>query len=233
MKAARQHRFLILTKRAARMREFLWRWTGACLPLPNVWVGVSVENQEAANSRVPHLLETPAAVRWISAEPLLGPVNLRAFPSRERGRTLDALTGRLSAHPLTGARATTPSSPRIDWIVAGGETGPHATPCHPDWARGLRNQAQSAGVPFFWKSWGDWAPVRRMTALRPREDAGQVVRVPVSSAASPFGFLTVAVGEDAQDDAGEVDVLERLGRKRAGRELDGRTHDEMPEVARG
>jgi protein gp37 len=96
--------------------------------LPNVWLGVSVEGQQWADVRIPLLLDTPAAVRWISAEPLLGPINL-------------------NESWLTG-------SPPVDWVVVGGESGPNARPMHPDWARSLRDRCAAAGVPFFFKQAG-------------------------------------------------------------------------------
>jgi protein gp37 len=103
-------------------------------PLPNVWAGVSVEDQSTADERIPLLLQTPAAVRWVSAEPLLGPVDLRDFD--------DGLWRRSDAC--------------LDWVVVGGESGPSARPIHPDWARSLRDQCAEAGVPFLFKQWGDF-----------------------------------------------------------------------------
>lgn len=154
MASAPRHTFQVLTKRHGRMRSLLsseefrlavqrriphagaspyvaayWKaW-----PLPNVWLGVSVEDQKRADLRIPALLDTPAAVRWISAEPLLGPV--------------DIING-LGDSWLTG----------IDWIVAGGESGPGSRPMHPDWARSLRDQCEVAGVPFLFKQWGSHRP---------------------------------------------------------------------------
>lgn len=108
---------------------------------PALWLGVSVENQEAADLRVPNLLATPAAVRWISAEPLLGPVSFRWAmwaPVRNAGH-LDGLKG-------------------IDWMVVGGESGSKARPMKEAWALALRDQCAEAGVCFFFKQWGEWQP---------------------------------------------------------------------------
>lgn len=103
-------------------------------PLPNVWIGTSVENQSWADNRIPTLLEIPAARRFVSAEPLIGPVELDD---------------------------TWLSGPdRIDWLIVGGESGPTARPMHPNWARSLRTQCAAAGTPFFFKQWGGWAPAR-------------------------------------------------------------------------
>ncbi len=98
--------------------------------LPNVWLGVSVENQKAADERIPLLLETPAAVRFLSCEPLLGPVSLEYDGLRE-----------------------------LDWVICGGESGPGARPMHPDWARALRDQCATAAVAFFHKQNGEYASV--------------------------------------------------------------------------
>ncbi len=151
MAEARQHTFQILTKRPGRMRSLLrsatfWAafWaagvhdrTGldvSSSPLSNVWLGVSVENQKWADVRIPVLLDTPAAVRFLSCEPLLGPVDLAW---REDG---------------PDGEASFPAG--IDWVIVGGESGPGARPMHPDWARSLRDQCQNAGVPFFMKQTG-------------------------------------------------------------------------------
>ena len=117
-------------------------------PLPNVWLGVSVENQAAADERIPLLLQTPATVRFGSCEPLLGPVNLEELPSVSGvGRYLSALS---NAGVDPGAEIAT----KLDWVICGGESGPGARPMHPDWARLLRDQCKSADVAFFMKQMG-------------------------------------------------------------------------------
>lgn len=121
-------------------------------PLKNLWLGVSVEDQKTANERIPLLLQTPAVVRWISAEPLLGPLGLTRLPWRD-GAFIDALTG--WEHFGVGYAE---GGPRLDWIVAGGESGPHARPMDPEWVRGLRDHAMLADVPFFFKQWGEFVP---------------------------------------------------------------------------
>ena len=135
-----QHIFQILTKRPARMLDFLTNvktlqlaidssqlWERHPLPLPNVWLGVSVENQETADERIPLLLETPAAIRWLSCEPLLGPLDLRKHGDLDRVQC------------------------GIDWIVVGGESGSRARPMREQWALSIRRQCKVAGVPFFMK----------------------------------------------------------------------------------
>ncbi len=153
-----QHTFQVLTKRPERAKDYLSvgatcirvgiRYEAERLfgidpgavtkPLPNVWLGVSVEDQARANERIPLLLETPVAVRFVSAEPLLAPVAIFDMDG-----PVDVPDG-------------VPSP--IHWVIAGGESGPGARPMHPEWARGLRDQCQAVGVPFFFKQWGTWVP---------------------------------------------------------------------------
>lgn len=197
MAIAKQHTFQVLTKRPERMREFLsrpdeglleaiyanwysfdggarevWSW-----PLPNVWLGVSVEDQKRADERIPVMLETPAVIRWVSAEPLLGPLNLNSMRGGTQwiggqrgcggthshgGRAGEIIHGAMHrfdpsvAHHHHDERC----APGLDWVVAGGESGKGARPMHPDWARSLRDQCAAAGTPFFFKQWGSYAPLR-------------------------------------------------------------------------
>lgn len=109
----------------------------------NIWLGTSVEDQRRADERIPLLLDTPAAVHWISAEPLLGPVDLDNL----RDGAYDAITGCGDRERLD----VWEPSPSLDWVVVGSESGPSARPCDIDWVRGIRNQCSSAGVAFFWK----------------------------------------------------------------------------------
>ena len=121
---------------------------GPCRPPPGIWLGVSVENQEFADARIPDLLDTPAAIRFLSCEPLLGSVDL--FHIRETtGFTFNALSKKVGIS-FRGIG--------IDLVIAGGESGPRARPPHPDWFRSLRDQCAAAKVPFFFKQWGNWAP---------------------------------------------------------------------------
>jgi protein gp37 len=140
MEEAGHHTFQILTKRPRRMMRIL----GSQAELPNVWLGVSVESQEWANRRVPLLLGTEAAVRFVSAEPLIGPLDLNPWlpdrgPLASRGQ---------------GSIPRRKGSPGIDWVIVGGESGPKARPMEADWARNLRDQCTSQGVAFFFKQWG-------------------------------------------------------------------------------
>jgi protein gp37 len=173
MAATPHHTYQLLTKRHARMRSLLsspnWRGSVAGLVrtanpdqsladfdaatlefvgeglLRNVWVGISVEDQHWADIRIPALLDTPAAVRWISAEPLLGPIDLGWVGG------VDALQRDWIGGPSGGSGAP---HPLLDWVVAGGESGHGARPMNPDWMRSLRDQCQAAGVAFFVKQMG-------------------------------------------------------------------------------
>jgi len=147
---APQHIFQILTKRPERMREFIEINNDAqSWPLPNVWLGVSVENQVTADVRIPLLLQTPAAVRWISAEPLLGEIDLTEIDTGDQ-YWLDALDGDVRiAHD--GGMPNGPIYNKLDWVVAGAESGPRARSADIDWFQLLRNQCANANVPFFLK----------------------------------------------------------------------------------
>jgi protein gp37 len=143
----RQHTFQVLTKRPERMKAWINEYVvdrdGKPDPFPNIWLGVTAENQEQADKRIPILRQIPAAVRFVSVEPMLGAIDFESkgwlFP--------------IMGHPdgVTLSRAVRPS---LDWVICGGETGPGARPMYPEWARSLRDQCQDAGVAFFFKKWG-------------------------------------------------------------------------------
>lgn len=238
MARAPQHTFQVLTKRHARMRSLLSRpsfrdnlahW-GAGWPLPNVWLGVSTENQQWADIRVPALLDTPAAVRWISAEPLLGPIDLHPYwthgtpgwgpeypePTSPTGITVqDVVTG-----------------PRLDWVVVGGESGRGARPMHPDWAERLRDQCYAAGVAFLFKQWGEWTPLAPLRGGR-YDFTGSYSLANDGTLYEP-GALAYPdgprYGEAVRADHGRAHLtsMYRVGKKAAGRELGGVTHDGYP-----
>jgi protein gp37 len=222
-----RHTFQVLTKRAPRMAALLasvdfrglvesmatveatrrklgdirLQW-----PLPNVWIGVSVEDQKAADTRITSLLSTPAAVRFLSCEPLLGPVNLGLLGTVPKNiRTRYTMVGEL-----------------LHWVIVGGESGPDARPMHSQWARDLRDECQQAQVAFFFKQWGEWCQPEQMAEaswkeplLQSRIKAGDLPK---------HTFFRKLDGVDTADL-----VAYRVGKKRAGRELDGRTWDSFPE----
>lgn len=250
MSLASQHTFQLLTKRHGRMRSLLnslrfriqvdaWEYqmaaglaedpaTGDQLavdpararaaretrrlsdgsipprwPLPNVWLGVSVENQQWANIRIPALLNTPAAVRFLSCEPLLGPVSIFANSTIDTGTTL------------------------VDWVIVGGESGRGARPMHPDWVRGLRNECADYGIAFHFKQWGEHVKVDRIDDAQPGDvwALGEGGHPAVPWRPDTRGAEAHRWGPHRDQ------LMRRVGKKAAGRMLDGRTHDEFPAVA--
>lgn len=232
MALAPWHTFQVLTKRPERMREYLSRPAvkvrigldamAMCLdaavrtsgrstlgmgiqleatdinpgglhtwPLPNVWCGVSVEDQATTDERIPLLLQTPAAVRWISAEPLLGPVSLDCWP-------------------IFGDD----EKQLLHWVVVGGESGTHARPMHPQWARSLRDQCAAAGVAFLFKQWGEW--------ISADQDECHWW--------APNSRWMWADGQPAssQPEQRGMPLFCRSGKRQAGRLLDGVQHDGYP-----
>lgn len=183
--------------RAAVAEGIMKGWRS--LVLPNVWLGTSVENQKYADERIPLLLQTPAAVRFISAEPLLGPLCL-ADLQVDCG-SIDALNGWIFCE----GRNEPVQRERLDWVICGGESQRGSRPMDPQWARSLRDQCKSAGVPYFFKQWGDWWP-NEQGNYRCSETLRQM----------------------ASDEPGEE--YSYVGSKKAGDLLDGVQHHEYPEV---
>ncbi len=148
MRLAKQHTFQVLTKRPERMLDFCRTYYARSPePLPNVWLGSSVEDQAAANERIPYLLQTPAAVRFLSCEPLLSAVDLWPF---------FAVADNWGE--LSGPRCDPDGSPAMKWVILGGESGPHARPMNLDWVRLLIEQCREAGAKPFVKQLGTvWA----------------------------------------------------------------------------
>jgi protein gp37 len=123
-------------------------------PLPNVHIGVSCENQQTADERIPLLLQCPAAVRWVSAEPLLGQIEINGALGLWNGKPSDGYCGGCRVHGDFNHSGICERR-KLDWVVVGGESGPHARPMHPDWARSIRDQCKAAGTPFHFKQLGD------------------------------------------------------------------------------
>lgn len=137
MAACPQHTFQILTKRPENLVKYMIHRGEFFEQLPNVWFGVSVEDQATANERIPLLLQVPAAIHFLSCEPLLGSIDVFKYTNFNRN---------------------TEHFTKIDWVIAGGESGHDARPMHPDWVRSIRDQCKSSNVPFFFKQWGTWCP---------------------------------------------------------------------------
>ena len=233
-----QHTFQVLTKRPKRMREYMNAITSDPIriadraitiagddliqeldawPPKNIWLGVSVEDQKTANERIPDLLQTPAAIHFVSYEPALGQVDFTAIPRKSAEGFMRPLDGRFRT---------------LHWIICGGESGPDARPMHPDWARSARDQCKAAGVAFFFKQWGKWLP---------GENWGP------EKAGDPWPLAKWQDGEGGQHSAardnggpewmhfgtvGEPGAFALgVGKKAAGRLLDGKIHDEFPGAA--
>jgi len=174
-----QHEFLVLTKRPERMAKVMPNISWALHDrLEHVWLGTSVEDQATLDARVLWLLKTPAAVRYVSYEPALGPVDFRKYWD----------------YYLTE---------RLDWVICGGESGPKARPMHPDWARKVRDDCKAAGVAFWFKQWGEWAPDCLCDTKRPHKTI-------------------------ERPEPGSRGVMFRCGKKQAGRLLDGREWNQLP-----
>lgn len=196
--------WLLLTKRISNVANMMFLARGGHLPLlPNVWIGATITSQAEADRDIPKLLAVPAAKRFLSMEPLLGPVEL--------GLQCENWSDDIVMDPETGARECckacdyTGIGNDIDWVIVGGESGPNARPMHPDWARSLRDQCQAAGVPFLFKQWGEWIPA----------DQSHVASLTYGRAPiREFRML-------------ESHRMHLIGKKAAGRLLDGRTWDEV------
>lgn len=238
MALAPQHTFQVLTKRAKRMREYVARldqeperdtirrmaaampepwpkFKEIVFPSPNVWLGVSAEDQTRADERIPDLLATPSAIRFVSAEPLLGALDLSEWlrPACARCPPWETPCRHRCEHVTS-----------LNWVIVGGESGPGARAMHPDWVRSIRDQCASARVAFFMKQWGAWLP-------------GNVY--------SKNGFVGFARHQDGSDGAhgGKPDhwwsgnsfdgvISTLVGKKAAGRLLDGVEHSAFPELPR-
>lgn len=224
-----QHIYQVLTKRSARMREFMRRlaWDGerlhlrdsddrARVILRNLWLGVSAERQTEAEERIPDLLATPAAVRFVSAEPLLGPVDFRNL--KPRGQLTHDATRPFA---VFGGK----TGPGLDWIIVGGESGPGARPMHPDWARSIRDQCVAANVPFFFKQWGEFHPAEDHDPKLCKVDTPEAIHVSGEREYRPAEQFRL-IGER---DNGWVGMC-KIGKKPAGRLLDGREWSEMPKA---
>ena len=218
--------WLLLTKRIERVMGMVpvsWRDR---FP-KNVWLGTSVEDQETADERIPHLLKCPAAVRFLSCEPLLGVFDashyLHGCPEPvgggHRGYATKDMASDAECPEMEGMSLGVQepdweqTAPPIDWVITGGESGPKARPMKTDWARSLRDQCQAAGVPYFFKQFGEWVDE-------------------FHSAADPTTMVTddrfCEFTEDGKDYVGLYMV--KVGKKKAGRLLDGREWNEFPQT---
>jgi protein gp37 len=182
MVKASQHTYIILTKQPKRMAQWLSAtkraWQGQT---DHTYHGLTVCTQAEADEKIPELLKLPGK-KWISIEPMLGPVSIKW-----------ALRPQLH-----------PNLPCVNFVVVGGESGPKARPMHPDWVRSIRNQCAAAGVPFFFKCWGEWGH------------------------GSQYDLLKNVKRWEWAGEGASAAIMARVGTKAAGRTLDGRIHDELP-----
>lgn len=222
MSLAGQHVYQVLTKRPERLCQYiaqdrmgfiegrakrmlrerrgdpmkpvlLGKTLAGTWPWPHVWLGCTVEDQRTADARIRLLLQTPAAMRWISVEPMLGPVSIALWLPKK----------------IIGGRGE-PTLDGLDWVICGGESGPRARPMHPDWVRSIRDQCVAANVRFFFKQWGEFAPWNHRRGTDAVPGVQSVAYRPGCPDPYPLGWVR------------------RVGKKAAGRDLDGRTWDEFP-----
>jgi len=226
MAMADWHTFQVLTKRPGRMAHFAEKVWPCHRPEgewpKNVWAGTSVESQKYA-PRLDMLARVPAQVRFVSAEPLLGPLDLTHIGKQG----INALTGEWSHyHEETGDVCTHWEEPLINWCIVGGESGPGARPMHPQWGRDIRDQCQQFGVPFFFKQWGEYRPLEHSDLDFSQNEFGdcpyplrEVDSIPrLYSTSHGTGYITTRT------------LMIRVGKKAAGAVLDGREWQEMPNV---
>ncbi len=197
-----------------------WQW-----PLPNVWLGVSAEDQRRADERVPDLLATPAAVRFVSAEPLLGPIQFDDYC--DGSKFVDWLRGNWwHDGPLDAPGAISRGNPKLDWVIVGGESGKGARPMHPDWARSIRDQCAAAGVPFFFKQWGAWKDGSDFVS----DDSVKAVLTDGRVLSADLDSLRAADRDDSVMRKHPT-LMRCVGKKAAGRLLDGAEHNAMPKAS--
>lgn len=225
IEATRWLDWLMLTKRIERVMDIVpasWRekWPD------NAWPMTTVENQETANRRIPELIKVPAKVRGLSMEPLLGQVVLEPFitdPMPQAFKTLSRYYGP-NGFDESGSQQEKRRivNTNIAWVIAGGESGPHARSTHPDWFRFLRDQCVAAGIAFHFKQWGNWAPFYDRDVDDP--DWRNCPKAPPPKER----YINLEGGHGFHGE--RVIAIRNVGKEKAGRLLDGRTWDEYPEV---
>lgn len=265
MVEAGHHTYQILTKRAARAFEYwnrpeterrareTWeRCDGGKFPgwpLRQIWMGVSCEDQKTADERIPLLLQTPAAVRFVSCEPLIAPISLPLayclncstyvgvkLVNNDKDYGCMNCGCYLNSMSPANRPGTFHEVAPLDWVICGGESGPGARPLHPDWARSLRGQCRAAGVAFHFKQWGAWKPICNMPEVEyealykpiPKgwpDDSTRDCKV-----ATTLIWPDGSTGYGGQHEGAPHSVF-NVGKKKAGRILDGRTWDEFPHRA--
>ncbi len=203
--------WLLLTKRIGNVPTMLRHIGVEQLPR-NVWIGATIVNQEEADRDIPKLLDVPARVRFLSMEPLLGPVDLSAHLRVCCDSPIEGHAGS-DFQPPDPPTCCGSFDIGIDWVIVGGESGAAARPMHPEWARDLRDQCEKAGVSYLFKQWGEWLP---------GDTDGESYAVAEDGSGREFdGSIRTTILANH--------TMFRVGKKVAGRMLDGRTHDGFPE----
>ncbi len=225
MAMARHHTFMVLTKRSKNMAKVMpdiWfhlgrNYDGLNFPLPNVIGMVTAENQKRAEERIPDLLKSPFAVRGVSVEPMLGPVDLVPYL---------LTTGSFEPQWI--------EERGLDWVICGGESGPGARPMHPDWVVSLRDQCKATSTPFFFKQWGEWIDWIQASACKWSNKTPQTP----SYKGRLIGSLSDRNGPMFDGKAFATKCIDqqiycRVGKKKSGRLLDGKKWSQFPEVDNG
>ncbi|MES2494614.1 MAG: phage Gp37/Gp68 family protein [Pseudomonadota bacterium] len=207
--------WLLLTKRIGNVERMIWDDGEMRALPPHVWLGATIVNQAEADRDIPKLLATPAAKRFLSMEPLLGPVDLTAGLRRAQSS--------IEYFQRVG-QAGIGRSEILDWVIVGGESGPGARPMHPDWARSLRDQCAEAGVPFLFKQWGSWREAQPGDEFDTAK--GRANRPPAFIVKPDDGSVHCFLPKDPDP---RCRVMIEVGKNVAGRLLDGVQHDAVPE----
>lgn len=198
------HTFLVITKRIKRASEFI----DTMIPLQdNIWHIATMENQARADERMPHLLRIPGK-RGIIIEPMLGPIRLT------------------DPHVMNGTAPGSLWTKDIHQVILGGETGRDARPMHPDWVRSVRDQCEAAGVPFFFKSWGEWLAKSHWTQEMRKGNWQRLEWGTLTEDGTYFKETSPFNGHDDDGHGGEA-VMVRVGKKAAGRLFDRREHNDL------
>lgn len=243
--------WLLLTKRignAAAMLDTAFRgavaqrerWSDVVLP--NVWIGSTITSQAEADRDIPKLLDIPASVRFLSMEPLLGPVDLTNINPTIFAARANALTGIWKWQDGPRKKESSP----IDWVIVGGESGPGARPLHPGWIRSLRDQCDASRVPFLFKQWGEWKPINQMDEIEHRAIYQSKVIAKAHESQSDlddiYGRRCSVATKVVHRDGSVHDITEpmaflqgtdamqsfKVGKQSAGRLLDGVEHNGFP-----
>lgn len=235
--------FLLLTKRPENILKMVPpEWLGEGKWPAHIWIGTTVEDQKTADERIPHLVEVPARVRFLSCEPMLRPVDLKRWFNPTGIHCLDVCADSqyvdpTRVHTVKVGGLVEPLCPRcglvagwtgydpvpIHWVICGGESGRGARPMHPDWVQSLRFQCFEAGVPFFFKQWGNWAPGECVGKRKKLRCATYVDH-------GEWSYSTETAKQAENCHADDAPDMYHLGKKQAGRKLDGVEHNGLPEV---